>query len=102
MDNFIYVIIILILICRLFMDNYEGFFNIDECNPRDIITDEKCNSRWGLPNCVKWDKKTHLDTILKSNTQKSHLSYLTNHYLYEIDHNDNDGEPIPINSTFFS
>lgn len=101
MNNFLHIMIILILLCRLFKNDYEGFFNMDECNPRNIITDEKCNSKWGLPDCVKWEKKSYLDDILKSNTQESHRSYMTNHYLYEVDHTESD-EPKPINSTFFS
>ena len=102
MDRFYNCILLLLLICYYLRKRHEGFFNFDECNPRDIILDEKCEMKWGKPSCNPWKTTPELKNIMYSRFTPSYRSYKDNHYLYELDYGEFTEEPKPINSTFFS
>tara|TARA_B100000902_G_C26416740_1_gene484890 strand:- start:101 stop:406 length:306 start_codon:yes stop_codon:yes gene_type:complete len=101
MKEFLLVLFIIVIICYSVKD-VEGFLDYNECNPRNIIIDEECNEKWGLPACTSWKITPDIEKIKNSNIRETLPSYQTNHYLYEVGYGDENGEPKPINSTYFS
>ena len=68
----------------------------DDCNYRKKYNSggKMCNQKWGEPICNKWDKIEKVKNFESSPNIKVLKGYYSNDFMYELDYEDYDNEPM--------